>query len=288
MDSHASGWRSRLFDCASYEDPFTGRNLFFPVFCPQAVCAPCCLVGRTETARVGEPYIDCFPCRTLALGQRGCCLCLATTPLSILTPFPYAPGWVCFAFCQRYQIMKEQSISGGCGELSKACCSPCAMFQHFVQVRESGREFRSSSGVSVPEKGEMYGVYENFDDGPVGGGSGGSGVGLGGAGGSTPTARYESFGDGDTKIVPLLYSDLLNSNSEYRETDQVYGDMWAVGGAPPGRRRDSDEDEKAAGGSSNWSWVPWARSQPEPDQNPLEPQGYDYEDNDSRKRVVTL
>lgn len=162
MESSASGWRVRLFDCWRYTDAESGRCICVPHFFPQALCSPCCLVGAIETATVNESYINCcLFSRYLRVGRRGLCMCLLTAPLSLCTPFAYAPSWLCFAFCQRARLMRDQGIGGGCFELSKACCAPCAMFQHFVQLRETGRERRRGAGPSgVDGAFSAYGVEE--------------------------------------------------------------------------------------------------------------------------------
>jgi len=122
-------WNSKLFGC------FTGEFQIAKVgnwIKPFLLCAPCFLVGWSESCRHREEEQQPPGSFSLGMGPKGkracgqsCWQCMFCSPL--------------FAFKTiqaRSHIMQVYGISGGKLEKAKGMCCPCALMQHLTFLRE--------------------------------------------------------------------------------------------------------------------------------------------------------
>lgn len=108
--------------------------MWFPTFIPNAFTCPCGLVGRLESMMHNERPLRNAVCACClpGMGWYGISCCVFSATLNFCLPMPLSPIFGCFAVYQRWKIMDQFNIDGGCMEISKGCCYPCALFQQFV------------------------------------------------------------------------------------------------------------------------------------------------------------
>lgn len=140
----------------------------FPILCPQAVCAPCCIFGKIisvmqnevskleELARIAELRCSIlwlfilsvavltqissktFLGRNCGLGPQGMTVSLAICPMITITGCACSLGAMILTATQRKHIItrfglrKEGSMAMLCSHL----CYPCALWRHMVFLSE--------------------------------------------------------------------------------------------------------------------------------------------------------
>eukprot|EP00735_Rhodelphis_limneticus_P001134 TRINITY_DN11695_c0_g1::TRINITY_DN11695_c0_g1_i1::g.17595::m.17595 TRINITY_DN11695_c0_g1::TRINITY_DN11695_c0_g1_i1::g.17595 ORF type:complete len:180 (+),score=29.97,PLAC8/PF04749.12/3.2e-08 TRINITY_DN11695_c0_g1_i1:61-540(+) len=135
-----NNWEFGLFGCLSYKNS-DGKQVCCPNFFPKGVNAPCCLFGANVTLLNDEEYVcDNFIFnKILQTGPRGCLCCLIGLPIAA-SPLPVSPPMAIVTVCQRRQIMNKYNIPGGCCEMMKGLCYPCALVQHNAFLYEQKKK----------------------------------------------------------------------------------------------------------------------------------------------------
>jgi hypothetical protein len=123
----------------------------FPIFFPRAFSCPCGLFGRIESLLENEIEINCC-CFSLCLpgiGLEGLAWCMCASLCNFCLPLPLSPAFGCLTVYQRWRIMDQFNIDGGCCEIMKGCCYPCALYQQFVFLHEMKRKRMLDDNTSV-------------------------------------------------------------------------------------------------------------------------------------------
>lgn len=140
-DGH-NEWLTDLCGCMEKWSTDIGAPTCFPIFFPRALTCPCGLYGRVESLLENETEIDCccFKWCLPGVGREGLMWCVCAAACNFCIPFPFSPVFGCLTAYQRWRIMDQFNIDGGCFEVSKGFCYPCALYQQFVFLHELKRQ----------------------------------------------------------------------------------------------------------------------------------------------------
>lgn len=116
---------------------------FFPNCFPQAVNAPCCILGKIVTVQHGEPPICC------GMGKNGVPACLALTPAIIFGGIP--PGFpVNFSLVasaitvvQRERLIKAYKLKT---HHQVPCCYPLGLYRHYMFLAKLDKKVKAAGG----------------------------------------------------------------------------------------------------------------------------------------------
>ena len=102
------------FEALSYTDK-RGNCTCVPYFLPMALCSPCCLIGRIQSALDDEDACCCD------MGVQGWCHCCITAPVSIWGPLSGMLFFSCIAPCYRDAVRHKYNLNRN-SDGDKCCC----------------------------------------------------------------------------------------------------------------------------------------------------------------------